>query len=186
MQPRLEFCRNCHVPQGVCGWEKEVIGYQAPPLYGVWATAPYFHNGSVPTVEAVLDSSKRAPIWQRKLQTQGPVTGFDQDLTRAYDFSALGWKHDDLTCAQIPGNMLYNCNPANNEGPSIVELTQNFLNSTLSWAGLISIPDPAPGGADKRLVYDTRILGNGNGGHTFTDALTPQERKAIIEYLKTL
>src|SRR5262249_35776361 len=25
-------------------------GYQAPPLDGIWATAPYFHNGSVPTV----------------------------------------------------------------------------------------------------------------------------------------
>jgi mono/diheme cytochrome c family protein len=24
-------------------------GYQAPPLDGIWATAPYFHNGSVPT-----------------------------------------------------------------------------------------------------------------------------------------
>jgi hypothetical protein len=25
-------------------------GYQAPPLDGVWATAPYLHNGSVPTL----------------------------------------------------------------------------------------------------------------------------------------
>jgi len=24
-------------------------GYVAPPLDGVWASAPYFHNGSVPT-----------------------------------------------------------------------------------------------------------------------------------------
>ena len=24
------------------------IGYVPPPLVGVWATAPYFHNGSVP------------------------------------------------------------------------------------------------------------------------------------------
>ena len=31
-------------------------GYVAPPLDGVWATAPYFHNGSVPTIEAVLNS----------------------------------------------------------------------------------------------------------------------------------
>jgi len=30
-------------------------GYIAPPLDGIWATAPYFHNGSVPTLEAVLD-----------------------------------------------------------------------------------------------------------------------------------
>ena len=31
-------------------------GYQAPPLDGVWATAPYLHNGSVPTVYDVLKS----------------------------------------------------------------------------------------------------------------------------------
>ncbi len=31
-------------------------GYQAPPLDGVWATAPYLHNGSVPTLHHVLES----------------------------------------------------------------------------------------------------------------------------------
>ncbi len=30
-------------------------GYVAPPLDGVWATAPYLHNGSVPTLAALLD-----------------------------------------------------------------------------------------------------------------------------------
>jgi mono/diheme cytochrome c family protein len=34
-------------------------GYQAPPLDGVWATAPYFHNASVPTVYHVLNSHAR-------------------------------------------------------------------------------------------------------------------------------
>src|SRR4029077_13423474 len=29
---------------------RDTAGYQAPPLDGIWATAPYFHNGSVPTV----------------------------------------------------------------------------------------------------------------------------------------
>ena len=136
-------------PQGLCGWEKDVIGYQAPPLYGIWATAPYFHNGSVPTLAQLLDSSKRPAIWQ-------------------------------------PGNPLSNCNPVDDKGPSLTQLAQSYLNSTLSWAGLISIPDPSPDAFDKRLIYDSRILGNGNGGHNFTDALSDVERKAIIEYLKTL
>ena len=26
------------------------VGYVAPPLHGIWASAPYFHNGSVPTL----------------------------------------------------------------------------------------------------------------------------------------
>ncbi len=35
---------------------RESEGYQAPPLDGIWATAPYLHNGSVPTLEGVLNS----------------------------------------------------------------------------------------------------------------------------------
>ncbi len=38
-------------------------GYVAPPLVGVWASAPYFHNGSVPTIEAVLNTAIRPEIW---------------------------------------------------------------------------------------------------------------------------
>ena len=37
----------------------ERVGYQAPPLDGIWATAPYLHNGSVPTLHALLQSSTR-------------------------------------------------------------------------------------------------------------------------------
>jgi hypothetical protein len=40
-------------------------GYQAPPLDGVWATAPYFHNGSVPTLYHVLNSTARPKIFTR-------------------------------------------------------------------------------------------------------------------------
>ncbi len=173
-------------PVGVCGWEKGVIGYQAPPLYGTWATAPYFHNGSVPTIEAVLDSSMRHAIWRRQLQTDGPVTGFDQRLAEAYDFAALGWKHVALACTDIPGTAQLNCSPVPGDaGPSASQIVQNFL-AGLGWPGIATISDPAEGAIDKRLVYDTRTLGNANSGHEFTDALTEQERRAIVEYLKTL
>ncbi len=40
----------------------EPTGYQAPPLDGIWATAPYFHNGSVPTLYDVLKSSARPAL----------------------------------------------------------------------------------------------------------------------------
>ena len=55
-------------------------GYMAPPLDGVWATAPYLHNGSVPTIELVLDSKARPAVWKR----------VDLDNTN-YDENALGW-----------------------------------------------------------------------------------------------
>jgi mono/diheme cytochrome c family protein len=44
-------------------------GYQAPPLDGVWATAPYFHNGSVPTVYHVLKSKERPKVFTRSFRT---------------------------------------------------------------------------------------------------------------------
>ena len=47
-------------------------GYVAPPLDGVWASAPYFHNGSVPTLWHVLHPDERPPAWRRT------PTGYDQ------------------------------------------------------------------------------------------------------------
>ena len=40
-------------------------GYVAPPLDGIWASAPYFHNGSVPTLWHVLHPGQRPVVWHR-------------------------------------------------------------------------------------------------------------------------
>jgi mono/diheme cytochrome c family protein len=112
-------------------------GYQAPPLDGIWATAPYFHNGSAPTVYDVLNSKGRPKVFTRSYRT---------DLD-AYDPEKLGWK------VQV----------------------------------LAEPPDPETTPAiERRKVYDTTKPGRGNGGHTFGDALSDEERRAVIEYLKTL
>lgn len=60
------------------------LGYVAPPLDGIWATAPYLHNGSVPTVAALLDSKSRPDIWAR--------SGDSKD----YDHQDLGWAFTTL------------------------------------------------------------------------------------------
>jgi hypothetical protein len=39
---------------------------------------------------------------------------------------------------------------------------------------------------EQKLVYDTSFFSQSNGGHTFGDALTAKERRAVLEYLKTL
>jgi hypothetical protein len=57
-------------------------GYQAPPLDGIWATAPYFHNGSVPTVYDVLNSSGRPAVFTRSYRTE----------REDYDTHKLGWR----------------------------------------------------------------------------------------------
>ena len=47
-------------------------------------------------------------------------------------------------------------------------------------------PGPKMPGRERRKVYDTTQPGRGNGGHTFGDDFTDPERRAVIEYLKTL
>ena len=101
-------------------------GYIAPPLDGVWITAPYLHNGSVPDLETLLNSRERPAYWSRD---------FDNP---EYDYDKLGWKYTI---------------PAATEGTT---------------------------------VYDTNLPGYGNYGHRYGDKLSSKERKAIIEYLKTL
>jgi mono/diheme cytochrome c family protein len=41
-------------------------GYVAPPLNGIWASAPYLHNGSVPTLWHVLHPGQRPKLWRRE------------------------------------------------------------------------------------------------------------------------
>lgn len=60
---------------------RKTEGYQAPPLDGIWATAPYFHNGSVPTLYEVLKSSARPQRYQRVISTQ----------REHYDARHVGW-----------------------------------------------------------------------------------------------
>jgi hypothetical protein len=65
----------------------ESVGYQAPPLDGIWSTAPYFHNGSAPTVYHVINSKARPKLYTRSY-------GTDLD---SYDPVKLGWKVDVLS-----------------------------------------------------------------------------------------
>ncbi|MCU0708124.1 MAG: cytochrome c [Pirellula sp.] len=44
----------------------EVDGYVAPPLDGVWASAPYLHNGSVPSLWHMLHPEERPVVWRRR------------------------------------------------------------------------------------------------------------------------
>jgi len=57
-------------------------GYQAPPLDGIWATAPYLHNGSIPTLEHLLNSKTRPSVFTRTFRTN------EAD----YDRVKVGWK----------------------------------------------------------------------------------------------
>lgn len=71
-------------------------GYAAPPLDGIWATAPFFHNGSVPNLAGVIDSSMRPRYWQR---VDHDTTHFDQ-VNLGWPYLALDHGHDGATAAQ--------------------------------------------------------------------------------------
>ena len=112
------------------------LAYKSRPLDGIWATPPYLHNGSVPTIELLL-----SPLRDR------PTTFWLGH--REYDPRHLGYRYDKLS-----------------------------------------------GGFE----FDTNKRGNHNTGHLFDDApadgstmpgrigpkLTPDDRRALIEFLKTL
>ncbi len=101
-------------------------GYVAPPLDGIWVTAPYLHNGSVPDLETLLNSKTRPKYWSRNFKKP------------EYNYDIPGWKYTE---------------------------------------------EPAP---LNKEIYNTTLKGYSNAGHTFGDALSNDERIAVIEYLKTL
>ena len=101
--------------------------YESRVLQGIWAAAPYLHNGSVPTLDDLLKPASERP----KSFLVGP----------AYDPVKVGLAAD-----------------------------QTAFRYTLTTTGC-----------------EARTSGNSNCGHEFgTTTLTPEQKKALLEYLKTL
>lgn len=107
-------------------------GYVAQPLDGIWASAPYLHNGSVPTLWHLFHADQRPTVWQRT------EDGYDQSRV----------------------------------GLEVVEMT--------------SLPEGIKSAKEKRKYFDTRLFAKSAQGHTFPEALSEDEKAAVIEYLKTL
>jgi mono/diheme cytochrome c family protein len=107
-------------------------GYVAPPLDGIWASAPYFHNGSVPTLWHVLHPGERPAAWTR--------------AGEGYDTERVG-----------PQVNAFDAVPT--------EITQGWR---------------------RRQFFDTRAFGKSAAGHLFPDSLSEPEKRAVLEYLKTL
>ena len=102
-------------------------GYANLPLDGLWLRGPYLHNGSVPTLRALLSPPSERPV--------AFIRGID-----------------------------------------VIDSTNG---------GFMSPPcDPARPPA-KGFCYDTRLPGNGNGGHLYGTALDPAEKADLLAYLLT-
>lgn len=104
---------------------RKTSGYMAQALDGLWARAPYLHNGSVPTLADLLREPGERP--------KTFYVGYD-----VYDPQEVGFV---------------------NEG--------------------------ADAAANGRL-FNTALPGNSNAGHRYGTGLSEDERRALLEYLKTL
>jgi mono/diheme cytochrome c family protein len=107
-------------------------GYVAPPLDGIWASGPYLHNGSVPTLWHVLHPKERPKAWQRT------ENGYDQEKV-------------GLQVQTHP-----------------------------------SVPKEVTADWERRTWFDTTAFGKSAAGHEFPDKLTEEEKRAVLEYLKSL
>jgi mono/diheme cytochrome c family protein len=114
---------------------EDPAGYVAPPLDGAWASGPYFHNGSVPTLWHVLHPDERPIVWRR-------IAGREDE----YDHERMGLVVTELQ--EVP--------------PQVEHPTE------------------------RRHYFDTRIQGKSADGHDFAEVLDEDERRAVLEYLKTL
>jgi hypothetical protein len=54
-------------------------GYVPPPLVGIWARWPYFHNNSAPTLCAVLSTQKERPVTYYARAADDPQEDYDSE-----------------------------------------------------------------------------------------------------------
>jgi mono/diheme cytochrome c family protein len=119
---------------------RDTNGYASHPLDGIWARAPYLHNGAVPSMWDLLSPAALRP--------RAFEVGVD-----VYDQERMGFAAARL----IPAG-------------------DGFAH-----------PDGTPY-AGTLQVLDTRVKGNGNGGHEgprYGTDLPDADKRALIEYLKT-
>jgi hypothetical protein len=120
-------------------------GYIALQLDGLWLRAPYLHNGSVPTLRALLEPPACRPA----------------SFYRGYDVL------DGANVGFVSRRCAVPVAPATGGCPAI-ETQAGCMPEDAGWH------------------YDVTEAGNGNGGHLYGTDLTPDEKKALIEYLKQL
>jgi mono/diheme cytochrome c family protein len=180
------------------------LGYKARPLDGIWATPPYLHNGSVPSLDVLL-----RPVTERPstfhlgltafdpervgFSTEGKVGSFVLDTTLPGNHNT-GHEFRDLTLAELE------LSKKTVEPPKNPTRDEEYLNLTSKlsvderWAKLFGL-EPAEYrklGEQERQVRRRELTVKYLSTPALSffgvigPALEPDERRAIIEYIKTL
>lgn len=132
-------------------------GYMARNLKGIWATAPYLHNNSVPTLWDLLQPADQRPqIFERGINRFDPVK---VGLTQRFPYTA---DKTGLLLTRKSGEKLEKTDCEATSGQVLNEV----------W--------------EVDVCLDTKLSGNSNHGHEFGVKLKDSEKWELIEYLKTL
>lgn len=138
---------------------RKTNGYVNAPLDGIWARGPYLHNGSVPTLRDLLNKASERPKYFFR--------GDDR-----YDTKNVGFRsHAAEAKRAVEQIRQIGSGPPPTGEKLAVLVNQRFpINST----------------DGRRLFFmDTTLRGNGNHGHEYGTELKPEEKDALLEFLKT-
>jgi hypothetical protein len=136
---------------------RKTRGYVNVPLDGIWARAPYLHNGSVPSLEALLEAPEARP----KFFVRG---------SEVWDPERLGF----LSLPPSEGARF---------APPVAPCPRRGRHD---WTPSPELQTLLRGTDHDLFLYDTTCPGNDNRGHDFGTTLPPTDKRALLEYLKTL
>ena len=163
------------------------------PLYAQHCAACHAsggaRTGSVIPVGEIGTDKHRLDMW-----TTGAVTSYNA-FADGYQWDFGGFrKTDGYVAVPLDGVWLRAPYLHNGSVPSLHDLLEPPDSRPKVFHRGYDLFDPARVGfvsagpiAERTgMRYDTSLSGNGNGGHVYGTTLTPDEKRALIEFLKTL
>ena len=112
---------ECFQPNGQPLPDDEILAptmrYAAVPLDGIWATAPYLHNGSVPTLYHLLTGDRPDTFYRGNFTYDPDFVGYTWDratnpgLSTLYDTSLDGYSNTGHTGPEYNGGIDWDAEP---------------------------------------------------------------------------
>ncbi len=93
---------------------RENAGYKADTLHGVWASAPYLHNGSVPTLWHMLNPDQRPAKFVR-----GNINYDQRKVGFVYDEAPAPGSYDNVRAVEYDTNLRGNGNRGHEFGKDL-------------------------------------------------------------------
>jgi hypothetical protein len=105
---------------------RKTHGYANQPLDGIWVRAPYLHNGSVPTLRALLDPPERRPsVFYRGYDVFDPVNvGFVSSVQA--ERGRAFFRYDTAIPGNGNGGHVYGVALTDDEKAAVVEYLKTF------------------------------------------------------------